>query len=763
MREKFFEATLRWRWSILLLTLLLVGIAGSGVRFLRFDTDYRIFFSEENPQLQAFEALQNTYTRNDNVLFVLAPVDGHVFTTEVLEVVQKLTKDAWQIPYSIRVDSITNFQHTQAHGDDLTVSDLVESPRTLTPDQLQAVKTVALAEPRLIHSLIAPKADVTGVNVTIQLPGKNQSQEVPEVAAFVEAMAQKLRAEHPRIEVHLTGMTMMNDAFPRASKKDMATLVPLMFLIVAITLGLMLRSLAATLATVLLILFSIITTMGLTGWLGIGLSGPTASSPTIILTMAVADCVHVLVSFLSFLRKDTRDDKKKALMESLRINFQPILITTLTTAIGFLSMNFGVVPPFRDLGNMVAMGVMTAFVLSITFLPAIMMILPVRATAPSTRTGQVMEQLGAFVVAKRSGLLWSMSLLVLLLFAFMPRNEFNDEFVKYFSEDIAFRRATDFSSERLRGIYTIDYSLESGSANGVADPTFLKHVEAFAQWYRTQPHVMHVNTITDTFKRLNRNMHGDDPDWYRLPEARALAAQYLLLYEMSLPYGLDLNNQIDVDKAATRFSVTMENVSTNQVLAQADRAKRWMQKNLPPVMQAEGASPTIMFAHIGKQNILSMLIGTTAALVLISLMLIFTFRSLKIGLISLLPNLVPMGMAFGLWGMLVGEVGLALSIVTGMTLGIVVDDTVHFISKYLRARREEKKTPEEAVRYAFAHVGTALWVTSLVLMCGFFVLTFSDFKLNSGMGLLTTITIFFALATDFFLLPPLLMKIEEKR
>ena len=762
MKEHYSQMIFRWRWMIILLTLITVATAGSGARFLRFDTDYRIFFSKDNPQLLAFDNIQNTYTKNDNVLFVLAPKSGKIFTPETLEIIQKLTKDAWQIPYSLRVDSITNFQHTRADGDDLMVTDLVENPKTLNTDQLAEIHSIALKEPRLIHNLIAPAADVSGVNVTIQLPGKDQAKEVPEVAMFVENMAKKLRIDHPDLTVHLTGMTMMNNAFPASAKRDMTTLVPIMFLVVILTLGIIMRSFSATVATVLVILFSIITAMGLTGWVGIDLTGPTSSAPTIILTMAVADSVHVLVSFLFILRKNGDNDKRKAMTESLRINFNPVFLTSATTAVGFLSMNFGDVPPFRDLGNIVTMGVIAAYVYSITFLPALMMILPVRETAATTnKIGENMDRFADFVVKQRSKLLWGMSAVVLVLVSFVPNNELNDEFVKYFSRNIDFRVATDFASERLTGIYRIDYSLESGSPNGIADPEFLKHVEAFSQWYRQQPETNHVNTISDIFKRLNRNMHGDDPAWYRLPEARDLAAQYLLLYEMSLPYGLDLNNQINQDKSATRFSITVQNLSTNHFLALVDRAKIWMQTNLPPTMQVEAASPSVMFAHIGKRNIRSMLVGTTIALVLISIILIFSLRSLKIGLISLIPNLVPVAMAFGLWGILVSEIGLALSIVAGITLGIVVDDTIHFLSKYLRARREDNLNSQEAVRYAFRTVGSALLTTSIILVCGFFVLTFSDFKLNSGMGMMTAITILFALIADFLLLPPILMKLEK--
>jgi hypothetical protein len=262
-------------------------------------------------------------------------------------------------------------------------------------------------------------------------------------------------------------------------------------------------------------------------------------------------------------------------------------------------------------------------------------------------------------------------------------------------------------------------------------------------------------------KRLNKNMHGDDEAYYRLPEERDLSAQYLLLYELSLPFGLDLNNQINIDKSSTRFTAILESVSTQHALALEKRAQKWLRENAPPEMASHGASPLIMFSHIAKRNIDSMMIGNTLALLLISAILIAVLRSFKLGLISTVPNLVPMFMTFGLWGWVVGEIGLAVSVVAPVALGIIVDDTVHFLSKFRRARVELGKTTEEAIRYSFHTVGPALFLTSLILVCGFLVLTFSGFRMNVQLGYMTTISIIFALLADFLFLPTLIMKLSN--
>jgi predicted RND superfamily exporter protein len=512
--------------------------------------------------------------------------------------------------------------------------------------------------------------------------------------------------------------------------------------------------------TLLMIVLSIVTAAGAAGWMGISLTPPSASAPTMILTLAVADSVHLLITFLQRVRHG--DSRVDAMRESLRINLQPIFLTSVTTAIGFLSMNFSDAPPFRDLGNIVSIGVLAAFFYTIAILPALMLLLPVRVKAAHNGTLAAMDGLADFVIKWRRPVLVSMSLITLLLVFHIKDNELNDEFVKYFDNTVAFRTDTDFTVDNLTGLYSISYSLKAAEPGGISEPAFQQKLEEFANWYRQQPEVLHVSSLSDTMKRLNKNLHQDQAQWYRIPEQRDLAAQYLLLYEMSLPYGLDLNNQINVDKSATKLDASLRSISSNSTIAVEERAQVWLEQNAPESMHVHGASPTLMFSHIGARNIRSMLVGTTIALVLISILLTIALRSVRIGLISLVPNLVPAGLAFGLWGMLVGEVGLALSVVTGMTLGIVVDDTVHFLSKYLRARREDGLSSADAVRYAFHTVGTALWTTSIVLMAGFFILTQSHFKLNSGMGLLTAITIGFALIADFLLLPTLLMTIDKR-
>ncbi len=749
---------LKNRWFIIFFCLVFVALAASGGRLINFTTSYRVFFSPDNPQLLAFEALENTYIRSDQVLIVIEPKDGNVFTRDILSLIEDTTEKAWQIPYSNRVDSITNFQYTEAEADDLIVRNLVRNAHELSDQELNKIKTAALTEPLLAGRLISASGHVTGINVTVQLPNINEMVETPEVVSFVRNLADEIRLSHPDVNVYLTGIIMLNNSFSESSKDDMSSLIPLSFGVMLLLLALLVGGFTGTFVTLLVILFSIVSAMGIGAYFGMPLSPPSASAPTIILTVAIANCVHILVTFIHGMRNGML--KNDALMESLRLNLQPVFLASFTTALGFMTMNFSDVPPFGHLGNFVSLGVVVSFVLSVSLLPALISLLPVRIKEVKEDDNRFMEKFAEFVIKKRTAIFWGMTAVIILLVAALPRNELNDIFVHYFDESVTFRTDSDFITNNLTGLYNIEYSLEAKETGGINNPEFLKEIDRFANWYREQPETLHINIYTDIAKRLNKNMHGDDESFYTIPDERNLAAQYLLLYEMSLPYGLDLNNQINVDKSATRMTATLKTISSNNLIELEDRAQQWLSENTTHIAQADGSGTSIMFANIGKRNIISMLIGTTVALIMISMVLIFALRSFKIGFISLIPNLVPAAMGFGLWGLTVGEIGLSLSIVTSMSLGIVVDDTVHFLSKYLRARREKELNSEDAVRYAFKTVGRALLITSIVLIAGFLVLSTSSFELNSGMGLLTAVIIAFALFADFLFLPAILMKIE---
>ena len=758
---RFAERVLAARWLVILATLVGVAVAASGIARLEFSGSYRLFFDEDNPQLIALEELENTYGKSENIVFLVVPDDGDATSEEALSATVWLTESAWMTPWSRRVDSLANFQYTTADGDDLFVRDLVDPQELTRAEARSRVRAVALSDPRIAGSILADKGDVSVVNVTIELPEEGQLEAVGEVADFARSLALEAEERFPGVDLRVVGTVMINQTFVEASIGSQMIFLPASLLLMALILGVLTRGWPGVAGTGLVIVFSILASVGLGGWAGLPFSPPISPAPTIVLMIVVANCVHLLVALQQRLRAG--DSRHDAIVEALRLNLHPVFLASLTTALGFLSMNFSEVPPYRHLGVFVAFGIGASFVLSVTFLPALLSLLPIRAGKERRLLrGPSMTVLADLALRHRKALFVGWLVIVPAMILAIPRNELNDVLVHFFDESVEFRQDTDFMDERLSGNTLLEYSLEASEEGGVTSPPFLQEVSDFAEWYREQPPVRHVAVITDTFRQLNQSMHGDDPAAYRIPESQELAAQYLLLYELSLPLGLDLNNQIDRSRSATRVSVSAETLYSQDVLDLNARAEAWLEENAPHVAGVNGTGPAALFAYIGQRNIRAMLVGTAVVLLAISAILLFALRSLRLGVISVVPNVLPAVLGFGVWGLTVGQVGLSLSVVVAMTVGIVVDDTVHFLSKYLRARREYGRDPEDAVRYAFDTAGRALFTTTVVLVAGFLIFMFSPFVPTAEVGVLTAMIIGFALVADLSLLPALLTAVDRK-
>lgn len=758
MKQRWLNLVLAHPWWVLLGTTVLIALMSAGISKLSFRGDFRIFFSEQNPQLQAFEQMQDEFNKTDNILVGIAPASGSVFSTDMLTLLKQMTDAAWQTPYSIRVDSITNFQHTEAEADDLLVEDLLLDIAQLNADKIAKIERIALNEPALVNRLVAKDGAVAAINITVQLPEQDKNKEVFDAYEFARQLTLQFQQQYPQTEFHLAGVIAMNHALAFEAEHDARTLIPFMFLAIILMLALLLRSVSGAAATIVIIGITITSTLGLAGWAGIFLSTATVNVPTILMTLAVADCVHIIASMQFALAQG--EQKSAAIQYSMQRNLVPVFITSSTTAIGFLTLNFSEVPILADLGNMSAVGVMLACIFSLVALPALLQLLPLKASAQPQQKDGVMDALAGFIIRRHNVLLPAMLLLMLGFSALIPLNKINDEAVKYFAPETSFRQSMDFLDQHISASSSVDFALYSGESSGVNQPEFIAAVEQFSAWLKQQPGVMHVNTISDTFKRLNQNMHGDDAAYYKLPQQQDEAAQYLLMYEMSLPYGLDLNNQLNLDKSATRITASLNNMGSKEITAFEQNALAYLASHYPQY-QANAASTALMFGYIGERNMASMLKTLPLALVLISLLLVFSLRSWRMGFISLLPNIAPAAIGFGIWGWYSGEINLGLSVVASLSLGIIVDDTVHFLAKYQHARQEGRNA-EAAVRYAFNSVGRALWITTAVLVIGFSVLMLSSFRLNSDMGLLTAIIILTALVIDFLFLPAFLLKFDSK-
>ncbi len=748
----------KWITTLLLFALIVISYGASK---LTFTSDFRAYFGPENPQLLAFESMERTFSKQDNVYFYIHAKDGDLFTNRGLSLIETLTDEGWKLPYSQKVTSLQNYQHTDVEEDDLVIDYLFYEADDLSPVDLLRIKNISLSEPTLLHRLISEDGASTGINVRTVLPTGSTKKTSKEAVSAARELAQKVRPEFPEFDILVGGSLTSNVTMGEAIKQDVENLLGLSYLVMIITMIILLRTFSGMLLTLMIISFSVLSTMGLFGWLGFTMTPPTGFVPTAILTIAVADSIHILISY--YYELNHGKSKFDAIQEALRINFSPVFITSITTVIGVLCLNASDSPPYRDMGNMIATGVFFAWLYSVTFLPAMLALMPIPKGKVENNKPSLMIQFANVVIRFYKPLFIIMAVVIIAIGSQLNKNTISERWHEFFDTSFEVRRTLEATNDTLGGLHRIFFILDSKVEGGINNPKYLQQADDFSQWLLTQDKVSNVDSITDIIKRLNKNLHNNDEAWFKIPESRELAAQYLLLYELSLPLGLGLDDTINNARSASRLTVSFAKADSVYILELEKKSLAWLAENAPDIYVTEGTGLDIVFSNLTFRNITSMMNGTSIALVLISFLLIFALRSFKIGLISLIPNIMPAILAYGIWGMINGQIDTAISVVVCLSLGIVVDDTVHFLSKYLRAQREQNMSSEDAIRYAFNTVGNALIVTSAVLVGGFMVMQFSHFHPSNNMGTLLAITIFVALLVDFFFLPPLLMLLDRKK
>lgn len=743
---------LRHPRATLVTTVLVAILLASGIQKLTVTTDLRVYFSPDNPQLAALVELEEKYRRNDSIFFLVHAAES-IYDPGCLKLIYQLTEAGWQLPFAYRSTSLSNYQYSRSNGDTLVAQMLIEDPESIDSNRASSIRNIVADEPALRNSLVATDESVAGVVIVLELP-ETRSDAVDETVTAARQLIRNTDATACG-KIMLAGSATNSVALGEAVRSDISTLVVLSYIVITVGLLLLLRSVWATALIMLVISLVVMTTMGIFGWLGYLLSPTAGFVPSIVLTIAVADCVHIVSNYLMELGQGR--NKLDAIRESLRINLSPVFITSLTTAIGVLSLNLSDSPPYRDLGNMVACGVAVAFFMSLTALPAALLLTPEPKSAWLFSSGRPARALADWIIRRHKPLLIGGTAILLFVASFVGRNVLTENWHEYFTKHYEIRNAVDLIDERLGGIHRIYYDMETGRADGIYDPAYVAQLQSFSDWLLKQPGVTHTDGLHETLKVLNRALNDNRVDYFKIPDNRETIAQFLLLNELSQPSGSSIGNLVDQDRSASRFNVAVRKTDSETLLNLDRRAVDWLSHHAPAVQPRPGTGLDLIFAHITHRNIRGLLVGTALALIVISLLLMIVLRSVRLGLISLLPNLAPAALAYGLWGMSVARIDLALSVVICMSLGIVVDDTVHFVSKYQRARREYGLSPADGIRYAFRVVGMALVTTSIVLIAGFGLLVLSNFTPTRETGGLLALTIGLALLVDFFLLPPLLL------
>ncbi|MDF0601875.1 MMPL family transporter [Psychromarinibacter sp. C21-152] len=747
-------ARLILRRNRLWLALLLAVLAGlaAGLPRLEVSSDNRAFFGRENEEYRQLLALDATYADSSGLLFLMVPPEGTAFEPAALEALRRFTDAAWQIPYVLRVDSAANQSVSRAEGDEIIVEPLLEE---VTPEAAARFEERLMGLEEAVGRLVAEDGSAYGMSVQVVLPEAEGTTE--EVVGHVRAMIEDWRADYPGWEFRVTGGMLGGLTLEQVALDDLLRLVPASAAIVLLLLVFLMRTLVGAAVTLAVVLSGTVATLGFAGWTGVVLTAGTAISPLSVTVLITASSIHVM---LSWMRKREAAGPDAAAEEALAENLGAVTVTNLTTAFGFLCLNFSESPPLRDMGNIIAFGLMVGLAATFVMLPAGLRFDRREHAGRIPISAALMERLAGGILRRWRWWLWGFPLAVVVALTGIARIGYDDSIYRYFDDRYEFRRAADAITEKLSGLESMQFSFHAPEGANVFDPEFLRAIDRFSAWLEDQPEVVSVSSIAAILKRLNESMNGGDAAFRTIPDSREANAQLMMFYEFSLPVGMDLTSTIDVSRTQTRLIASLRVADSNETRALADAAEAWLAEN-EPLLDAPASGLSVAFARLSQRNNQQMLLGLGAVLILISGTMVVTLRSVKYGAISLAPNLVPAVLAFGLWGWTFRDVNLGSTVVTTMTFGIVVDDTVHFLMHYLRRKRAGLDAAA-ALRDTFSVVGAAIVITTLALMAGFAVMTLSGFVINQHIGALTVFVVGFAVLADLLFLPALLYAFRGK-
>ena len=760
-KKDFAKLLIKYRYLSIGLVLIAVCLLATGLTKLTFNPDLETYFPEGHPAVIRYNEIDDMFIPTDNLIIAVHSNEGTLFNGDSLKVIEELTKKSWTIPYSVRVDSLTNYSYVKSVNDDLIVEPFIEEAEKKSIEFFEKRENLVAGEDIIYKSLISEDKKTSVVSIIVDPPGPNKEDQNSELINYILGFIEPIKESNENLDIRLLGNPYLDYISPRIVKAEMPVVMPLMLLLIFFIVFLMIRSYVAVLATFVVILMSLIATFGSIGILDNPLNQMVTTIPILIITLALADCIHLFSIY--FQNRVKGISSKESMEKSLEMNIQPLFLTTISTCIGFLCLNFIEVAPLRDFGNAVAIGIGFAFIFTIFFIAPIVSFFEVKTASKVTKQTRFSTSVGSFILKNGNKLIFSITSISFLILLCIPMNELDENPTQMYAEGFtSFSSDTLWLDEKLSVTFPVNF-LATNEEGQVSDPDFLEILDKFSVWLEEREQVNHVTSLANNMKNLNKSMHGDDPEWKKIPENADLSAQYLFFYEMSLPMGLDLNSSISQDRKSTKISATLKDMSANEFKEFNNEVLGYLRQNNLENMISEPSSFRVIFTYMVEAIVNSLLYGLFIGILLITLIIGLFFRSYLLPALSIFPNILPIGMGFGLWGLFVGDVGFMVAVGMGSTLGVIIDFTVHFLSKYELARKEFKKSVEESVIYSFETVGFALIIMTVVLALGFSVLNLVTFIPIQDFAKFSVICFIGGLIINFLFLPNLLMKFDKRK
>jgi predicted RND superfamily exporter protein len=539
---------------------------------------------------------------------------------------------------------------------------------------------------------------------------------------------------------------------------DALVLIPLAVVIVVVLLFLLFRDPIGVAVPAVVILFTSLLVLSMQMLLGHKLNNFTVNIPSFVAAIAIADSMHLYLAWVYYRTKDI--ENQEALYLALKNNFLPIAMTSLTTAIGFATLSISAIEPIATLGIAITAGALIAFLLSVTLAPAILLLLNDNYKIKPIKFLNLLHTkgYGAFIVRHDKQIVVGFAIVMLLIGYGLTLLKVDSNSIKYFDKSTTVRSGSEFIEEKLTGSMIYEIILDSKAKEGAKSPAFLEKIVTFEKALITKhPNVTFTTSLKDIVEKMHRVL--DNNSTLTTPNSKNAVAQYLLLYSMSLPQGMELNDKIDTTERYLRLSINSNIQDSSKDLAMIDWVKQWWGKNSNYSATVQGQ--TSIFAYMQSSVMDTLLLSISATLILVLFAMFFIFRNIKMLWIFILPNLAPILLVGGVMGYLGRSVDIGVAISASVILGIAVDDTIHFFSKYFQAIKT--MSFEESIDYVISHSGNAMILTTFILSFTFAIFGVSSFVPNVNFAIVTVVALNIALLLDLILLPALLSLFYNKK
>ena len=760
--NKFIDKIMQFRWYIvILIPLLTLGISTS-LKNLEFEGSYRIWFDEDSKILKDYDDFRLVFGNDDAVSIIFKDENG-ILNKKALHVIQRMTEKLWATKYIARVDSLTNFQYIHVdkeYPDDVLIEDFVENIDSLTKQDLLEKKEAILKEDTIIGRILSKDTKTTMIVARMTPKAGND----PEVSYKLKVAAQKIidSEKESGYKFHVSGGPILNMAFINLGEHDAKTFTPIVLLISMLLLLIIFRRPSGMFLSISVVIFTFLIVLSVQVLLGYKINNFTANMPIFVVAIGIADAMHLFWIYLIGRRKGL--DNKEAIHYSVNKNFLPILLTSLTTAVGFASLGISNVIPIKTLGIATANAALLAFVLTILFVPAALAIINPKIKAKdldsnnedsSGSKSYIASRYTNFIINNDSKII----LASIAVFGFIGLGivfvKVDSNTIRYFKEDVEFRQSIHFIQDNLTGPMAYEIVVDSKKANAIKSPEFMRTVERFYKEYKNEfKDVQHVTSLLDVLKKLNEVMDNSKT----IPDDQKKIGQYLFFYTMSLPQGMEINDQRDVTERYFRITSSVNIVDTSLDLEMIRWIEAWWEKT---PYSAKTNGQTVMFAHMQHDVTDTLIESILLAITAVSIMMILIFKNFRMLPLFIVPNILPIILVVGAMGWVGITIDIGVAISGAIIIGVAVDDTIHFFVKYREARRRGDNL-QQSLEYVMTYAGSAIIFTTIILCVAFMVFSFSQFLPNVNFGIVTTIALVIAVLVDLVMLPAILSKLDSK-